>query len=71
MDQQTEHNNTFINWCLSILVACFTWIETSSADQLYTWIFRGLTLISLVLIIIINFPKAFYTIFPKFKKHEK
>ena len=61
---QTEHNNTAINWLLYIFMAICTYIESCSAEAIYTWVFRGLTLVSLILIIIINFPKAKQTLFP-------
>lgn len=67
MEHTTNHteNNTLINWILSGLIGFFTLIESASADQIYTWIFRGLTIISLMLMIIINWKKAWNTLFPK------
>lgn len=62
-------NNTAINWILYIFMAICTYIESCSAEKIYIWSFRSLTLVSLVLIIIINFPKAKQTIFPP--KNEK
>lgn len=66
--ENTTENNTPINWFLSIMIGVFTVIETASADQIYTWTLRGLTLISLTLMIIINWKKAWQTLFPKNKK---
>ena len=65
--EQTE-NNTLVNWLLSGLIGFFTLIESASADEIYTWFFRGLTLISLILMIIINWKKAWHTLFPKKEK---
>lgn len=67
MEHSTDHtqNNTLTNWILSALIGFFTLVETASADQIYTWTFRGLTLISLILMIIINWKKAWHTLFPK------
>ena len=61
---QTE-NNTLTNWVLSALIGFFTLIESATADEIYTWLFRTLTLISLILMIVINWKKAWHTLFPK------
>jgi uncharacterized membrane protein HdeD (DUF308 family) len=67
MEHSQDHteNNTLINWILSGLIGFFTLIESASADELYTWTFRTLTLFSLILMIIINWKKAWHTLFPK------
>lgn len=64
---QTQ-NNTLVNWILSGLIGFFTLIESASADEIYTWVFRGLTIVSLILMIIINWKKAWNTLFPKKEK---
>lgn len=64
MEHQNE-NNTFLNTVLLFFTGICTLIEQSSAEQIYTWIFRGLSLLSLTLIIIINWRKAWQTIFTK------
>jgi len=63
--EHTNHadDNTY-NWILSALIGFFTFIESCSPENVYTWLFRALTIISLVLMIIINWKKAWHTIFP-------
>ena len=70
MEHSTDHteNNTLVNWILSGLIGFFTLIESASADEIYTWVFRGLTIVSLILMIIINWKKAWNTLFPKKEK---
>lgn len=68
MEHTHSDDNTFYNWILSALVAFFYMIETASPDAIYTWVFRGLTLLSLILMIIINWKKAWHTLFPKKEK---
>lgn len=63
MEHHHETNNTALNWFLTFCVGVFTLVEESSADQIYTWIFRVLSLFSLILIIIINWNKAMKVIF--------
>ncbi len=62
---EPQQDNTQTNWFLAFLTGAFAWIEQSTADELYNWIFRGMTLLSLALIIIINWKKAWLTLFPK------
>ena len=57
-----DHTNTggghgTINTILFGLAGVFSIIQQSSADQIYTWTFRGLSLVSILLIIIINWNK--------------
>lgn len=70
MDHQNTDNNSPINWLLSILIGIFTIIEQSSADDIYKWFFRALSLISLMLIIIINWKKAMLVLFPNKNKSD-
>ena len=72
MDSNTHNDNTtFFNWLFSGLAAFFTMLETSSPDQIYTWIFRVLTLISISLIIVINWEKAMNVLFKNKKQKKK
>jgi len=66
-NENTE-NSTIINWILSGLIGFFTLIESATADEIYTWTFRSLTLFSLILMIIINWKKAWHILFPKKEK---
>lgn len=67
LHDQTE-NNTLTNWVLSALIGFFTLIESATADEIYIWLFRTLTIVSLTLMIIINWKKAWNTLFPKKQK---
>lgn len=69
MEHSHDQNDSLLNWMLSGFVAFFYLLENASADEIYTWTFRTLTLISLVLMIIINWKKAWNILFPKRKNH--
>lgn len=70
MEQPTDaNNNTFANYLLYVFTALCYVIQHASAEQIYTWTFRVLSLISVILIIIINMPKAWQTIFKR--KHDE
>ena len=66
--QHEQNNNTFFNWLLAICAGMFKYISDCSAEEIYTWIFRALTLVSISLIIIINIPKAWDVIKTPFKR---
>lgn len=68
MEHQTE-NNTILNTILIFITTICTALEKSSAEQIYTWIFRCLSLVSLMLIIVINWKKAMQILFPNDKKY--
>lgn len=63
--EQNQTDHSLINWILSFFTAFFALLERSSADDIYNWTFRVLSLISVSLIIIINWKKAYRTLFPK------
>ena len=58
-------NHSAVNWFLSLLAGFCTVIERASADDIYQWAFRILTLISISLMIIINWEKAMSKLFKK------
>lgn len=58
-------NHSAVNWFLSLLAGFCTLIERASADDIYMWVFRILTLISISLMIIINWDKAMSKLFKK------
>lgn len=64
MDQHTE-NHSVLNTILLLFTGLFTMLERASAEEIYTWTFRFLSLISLILIIIINWKKAMQILFKK------
>lgn len=64
MDHNTNTNDASVwSLILTFLAGIFTVIEQSSADDIYKWIFRILTLVSLILMIIINWKKAYAIVF--------
>lgn len=67
MDHTNDNNNTFLNWCLSICVGLFAYIESLTFDEMYNYLFKTLTIISVTLIVIINLPKAWAVIKSIFK----
>lgn len=61
----TPHHDTstgHLSGLLSLVLYAFSWIafwlQANTADMIWTWIWRGLSLISLILIIYINWNKA-------------
>lgn len=58
MDHTPDNSNTGANWFFYLLAALFTTLENLTVDECYTWIFRILSTVSIILIIIINWPKA-------------
>lgn len=66
MEQHPDpHNAATI--ILAVFSLMFKQASEMSVESAYTWVFRGLSLVSLVLVIIINYPKAKQTI--KRRKH--
>lgn len=67
-----EHNyhpnggTNLILWILGLF--CYT-MSNISAEFLYIWTFRGLSLISILMVIIINYPKV-VEVFEKRKKEK-
>lgn len=57
---------------ISILLLCLGWVLNTlsalTAEDVYTWIFRTASLVSLFLIIAINWKKGMEEIKPLFKK---
>lgn len=65
--EQPSENNTLINQFLIFTTFVFNLFEKITVEQLYVWVFRILTLTSLILIIIINWNKAMKVLFNKNK----
>lgn len=65
MEHPHATNHTSLNIILLFFTGIFKILEESSAEEIYTWVFRFFSLLSLFLIIIINWKKAWITIFPK------
>lgn len=53
-----QHPNFMINAFLFLVVFVFDFMQAITADEAYKWIWRGLSIISLMLIIYINGHKA-------------
>lgn len=48
----------FANMALLLLTGLLHWAQYITADSVYTWVFRGLSLLSVCIVIYINWPKA-------------
>lgn len=77
MDFHTEHNHGPVgglglpNLILFVLTGLFHGLQAFSPDDIYTWTFRILTLISLSLVIYINWDKAVQVFKTKHNKNDK
>lgn len=58
IDNHQAHSNLYLNIILIVYVGLFDLIQSLSADIFYVWLFRTLSVISLLIIIYINGNKA-------------
>lgn len=63
-----HHSHPLISIMLWITSTICYMYSSITMETLYTWTFRGLSLLSLILIVVINMPKAINTLKDLFNK---
>jgi len=70
---QSEHNvfHNFLSAVLFAIAWIFEGLQSLSGEDIYNIIFRGLSIVSVSIIIVINWPKAKEVLFKKKSKNRK
>lgn len=67
--EHPSHNsmNNFASAILWVLTGVFNILAGATIESVYTWVFRLLSLVSVIMVIIINWPKVRNILFKKKK----